>query len=102
MRALTYDRPTRAVLEPNGRRIWAYVMRFEPGRVWLVPGEDPNLGFGAPVRLCFELDGPTIAMSGVVTWVGADALAVDVSHDVDRALTRGWSRGHSAALPSAA
>lgn len=101
MDAMTFDRPSRVVIEPDGRRIWSYVMRFEPGRVWIVPGEAAHLGFGDPVRLSFEGDGPRIAMSGVVTWSGTDAIAVDVAHELDRHLTRAWTNRASAALPSA-
>ena len=102
MREVSFEPPSRVVLEPQGARIWGYVMRFEAGRVWVVPGDEAPVRFGEPVRLSFEGQGPTMTMTGVVTWIGVDALAIDVAHFVDRQLTAAWALGRPAPVPRAA
>lgn len=91
--------PERAVLDPSGRRLWAHVLRFEPGRAWLVPAEPSGLTFGDSVEVSFfAAEGPPMRMCAVVTWLGREALAVDVQHAADRDFTRQWAASGVAAV----
>jgi hypothetical protein len=115
--------PDRVALEVPGCRVWAYVMRIEPGRFWLVPGElvsevrraergrergtDPGSAEPAPLRPGVSLrlsfyppKGPGVAMAGRVLWVGSDALSVEVEHPCDVEFTHAWALGRAAALPT--
>ena len=93
--------PDRVALEASGCRAWAYVMRIEPGRLWLVPGERISVALGDALHLSFyPPDGPGIGMAGRVLWTGHDALSVQVEHPCDLDFTRAWAQGRAAALPT--
>lgn len=92
--------PDRVVVHALGVRAWAYVMRIEPGLLWLVPGERLPVGRGDPLRLTFPADGPGIGMAGHARWVGSDALSVAVEHPCDVECTHAWAQGRAAVLPN--
>lgn len=91
-----YPIPERVVLDAEGMRMWAHIVCFEPGRLWVYPSESHAWGFGDALRVVIWVDGhPRLGMAAQVGWTGSETLALDVRHEVDVALTRAWWRGRA-------